>query len=252
MGAILSGLALHKGIRPYGGTFLVFADYMRSAIRMASLMKLPVIYIFTHDSIAVGEDGPTHQPVEHLASLRCIPGLTVLRPADANETAQAWRFAMSHTDGPVALILSRQKLPILEKNPNLEKGAYVLSEAAGQPDIHLLATGSEVHLALAAQRLLNEKNISAQVVNMPSWELFEKASQAYRDTILPRDNTPKLAIEAALPMGWERYIGAKGDTLSMTGFGASAPGGVVMEKFGFTAENVVQKALALINKKREA
>jgi transketolase len=248
MGAILSGMVLHKGIRPYGGTFLVFADYMRSSIRMASLMKLPVVYIFTHDSIAVGEDGPTHQPVEHLASLRCIPGLTVIRPADANETAQAWRTTMAHTNGPVALILSRQKLPILETNSNLEKGAYVLSEASAQPDILLLATGSEVSLALAAQKQLAEKNITANVINMPSWELFEKAPQEYRDSILPKNDIPKLAIEAALPMGWEKYIGANGDTVAMTSFGASAPGGVVMEKFGFTPENVVQKALSLLNK----
>lgn len=246
MGAILAGMALHKGIRPYGGTFLVFADYMRSSIRMAALMKLPVIYIFTHDSIAVGEDGPTHQPVEHIASLRCIPGLTVIRPADANETAQAWRKAMTHADGPVALILSRQKLPVLSPNNDLEKGAYVLSEASGQPDIDLLATGSEIHLALKAQQLLMEKNVSARVINMPSWELFASTPQSYRDKILPKDDTPKIAIEAGLAMGWEKYIGSNGDTVTMNSYGASAPGGVVMEKFGFTPENVVQKAITMV------
>ncbi len=248
MGAIMSGMILHKGIRPYGGTFLVFADYMRPAIRMASLMKLPVIYVFTHDSVAVGEDGPTHQPVEHLASLRSIPGLTVIRPADANETAQAWRQAMTHADGPVALILSRQKLPVLESNDNLKNGAYVLSDVPGQPDILLLATGAEVHLALAAQQQLAEQNISARVVNMPSWELFEKAPNDYRASIIPMDDTPKLAVEAAIPMGWEKYLGAQGDMIAMTSFGASAPGGTVLKQFGFTAENVVKKALALLKK----
>ncbi len=249
MAAVMSGMALHKGVRPYGGTFLVFADYMRPAIRVASLMRLPVIYVFTHDSIAVGEDGPTHQPVEHLASLRCIPNLTVIRPADANETVAAWKTALTHTDGPVALILSRQKLPVLSKQPeNLARGAYILRSVPGTPDITLLATGAEVHAALGAADLLQEKGISAKVINMPSWELFEKTEAAYRTTLLPAEGAPRLVVEAGLAMGWERYLGANGAAVAMTGFGASAPGGVVLEKFGFTAENVARKALALINR----
>jgi transketolase len=241
-------MALHKGIRPYGGTFLVFADYMRPAIRMAALMNLPVIYVFTHDSVAVGEDGPTHQPVEHLASLRCIPGLTVLRPADANETAQAWKTAIQQTDGPVALILSRQKLPVLAATDELANGAYILSDTEGKPDILLISTGSEVSVALEAKKLLSEKGVSARVVNMPSWELFEKTTPEYQETILPNNDTPRLAVEAALPMGWEKYVGASGATVAINGFGASAPGGLVLKKFGFTAENVAEKAMALIKR----
>jgi len=248
MGAILSGMALHGGIRPYGGTFLVFADYMRPAIRMAALMKLPVIYVFTHDSIAVGEDGPTHQPVEHLASLRCIPNLTVIRPADANETAQAWKTAIQCTDGPVALILSRQGLPILPPSDELSKGAYVLEEADGKPDITLIGTGAETSVALGAKKLLADKGVSARVVNMPSWELFEKTSPEYRKTVFPSDGTPRLVVEAALPMGWEKYLGDKGAAVAMTGYGASAPGGLVLKKFGFTAENVAEKAMDLIKR----
>ena len=219
---------------------------MRPAIRMAALMKLPVIYVFTHDSVAVGEDGPTHQPVEHLASLRCIPGLTVIRPADANETVQAWRTAIRHSDGPVALILSRQNLPILETRDLLSKGAYVLSDTNGTPDIILMATGSEVHVILEAKSMLAEQGVSARVVSMPSWELFEKAGPEYKSSVLPDDGTPRLAVEAALPMGWERYLGTTGATVSLDHFGASAPGGLVLKKFGFTPENVTQKALDLI------
>ncbi|MFH0729633.1 MAG: transketolase [Pseudomonadota bacterium] len=252
MGAILTGMVLHKGIRPYGGTFLVFADYMRPAIRVAALMKLPVIYIFTHDSIAVGEDGPTHQPVEHLASLRCIPGLTVIRPADANETAAAWRYAIADADGPVALILSRQDLPILPQTvwPKnyLEKGGYVLSDCEGTPDLILIGTGAEVHLALGAQKTLAGKNISTRVVNLPSWELFEKMPMEYKDSVLPPGSPPRLAVEAGSPMGWERYIGPHGAVVAMAGFGASAPGDTVLTKFGFTVENMVQKAMDLLGK----
>ena len=215
---------------------------------LAALMKLPVIYVFTHDSIAVGEDGPTHQPVEHLASLRCIPGLTVLRPADANETARAWKTTIEHTNGPVALILSRQNLPLLETTDAVSKGAYILSDTAGKPDIILISTGSEVHVTLEAKTLLAEKGVATRVVNMPSWELFEKTTPEYQTGVLPNDGTPRLAVEAASPMGWERYTGANGATVAMTGFGASAPGGLVLKKFGFTPENVAQKALALINK----
>ena len=251
MGGIMSGMSLHNGLRPYGGTFLVFADYLRPAIRVACLMKLPVIYVFTHDSIAVGEDGPTHQPVEHLATLRAIPGLTVIRPADASETAEAWRQAVKTTNGPVALILSRQKLPVLEPNNSeygLADGAYILSDSDGKPDIILIATGSEVHLALAAQRLLTQQDISARVVNMPSWELFEKTPKEYQDRVLLPDVTVRLAVEAGIPQGWERYVGNSGDIVGITGFGASAPGDTVMQNYGFTPENIVQKAIDLFKR----
>lgn len=251
MGGIMSGMLLHNGLRPYGGTFLVFADYLRPAIRVACLMKLPVIYVFTHDSIAVGEDGPTHQPVEHLATLRAIPGLTVIRPADASETAEAWRQAVKTTNGPVALILSRQKLPVLEPNNSeygLADGAYILSDSDGKPDIILIATGSEVHLALAAQGLLTQQDIAARVVNMPSWELFEKTPKEYQDHVLLTDVTARIAVEAGIPQGWERYVGNSGDIIGITGFGASAPGDTVMKKFGFTPENIVQKAMDLLKR----
>ncbi|MCG6894987.1 MAG: transketolase [Desulfobacteraceae bacterium] len=251
MGAILNGMYLHHGIRPYGGTFLVFADYMRPSIRLAALMKLGVIYVFTHDSIAVGEDGPTHQPVEHLASLRAIPGLTVIRPADANETADAWRKALNTSDGPVALILSRQKLPVIEPSGDgrgLSQGAYVLSDPPSEPQIILIATGSEVHAALEAQRLLAEKGIAARVVSMPSWELFEKTSKSYQDQVLPPSMRKRLAVEAGHPMGWCRWVGDEGAVIGIERFGASAPGGVLMEKFGFTAENIVREAESLLRK----
>ena len=251
MGGIMSGMSLHNGLRPYGGTFLVFADYLRPAIRVACLMKLPVIYVFTHDSIAVGEDGPTHQPVEHLATLRAIPGLTVIRPADASETAEAWRQAVKTTNGPVALILSRQKLPVLEPNDSeygLADGAYILSDSDGKPDIILIATGSEVHLALAAQRLLTQQDIAARVVNMPSWELFEKTPKEYQDHVLLPDVTVRIAVEAGIPQGWERYVGNSGDIIGIPGFGASAPGDTVMKQFGFTPENIVQKAMDLLKR----
>jgi len=251
MGGIMSGIALHKGLRPYGGTFFVFADYMRPAIRLAALMKLPIIYIFTHDSIAVGEDGPTHQPVEHLAGLRAIPGLTVIRPADATETIEAWRLAAKTTDCPVALILSRQKLPVIDRKiyssaDKLVNGAYILSDSDGKPDIILIATGSEVHIALKAEKILKEKGISVRVVSMPSWELFEKTSQEYKDKVLLPDVNIRIAVEAGISMGWERYTGSSGAVIGINEFGASAPGNMVMEKFGFTSENIVQKAIELL------
>ncbi len=251
MGAILNGLFLHGGIRPYGGTFLVFADYMRPAIRAAALMKLPVIYVFTHDSIAVGEDGPTHQPIEQLASLRAIPNLTVIRPADARETADAWRLAVKTNNSPIALILSRQNLPILDHSRttaenDLSHGAYILADTAGDPDIILIATGSEVHLALEAEKILAGSHISARVVSMPSWELFEKTAKNYRENVLPSRVTARIAIEAGLTMGWERYVGDKGRIIGINTFGASAPGGVVMEKYGFRAELIAQQAMEML------
>jgi transketolase len=252
MGGIMSGIALHKGLRPYGGTFFVFADYMRPAIRLASLMKLPVIYIFTHDSVAVGEDGPTHQPVEHLAGLRAIPGLTVIRPADATETIEAWRLSAQTTDSPVALILSRQKLPVIDRKiyssaDKLVNGAYILSDSDGKPDIILIATGSEVDITLKAGKILEEKGISVRVVSMPSWELFENTSQEYKDKVLLPDVNVRIAVEAGISMGWERYTGSNGVVIGINEFGASAPGNIVMEKFGFTSENIVQKAMGLLS-----
>jgi transketolase len=252
MGGILNGMALHGGIRPYGGTFLVFADYMRPAIRLAALMKLPVVYVFTHDSIAVGEDGPTHQPVEHLASLRAIPGLTVIRPADANETVQAWRLALMNGNGPTALILSRQKLPVLpdaaRSAARLDRGAYIVSDGPDQPELILIASGSEVALAMAAADRLRIEKIAVRVVNLPCWELFEKAGAEYREKVLPAKVRARLAVEAGVPMGWERYVGDRGGVVAMTGFGASAPGGTVMERFGFTVENVCARARSLLNR----
>ncbi len=256
MGAIVSGMALHGGVRPYGGTFLVFADYMRPSIRLASLMKIPTIYVFTHDSIAVGEDGPTHQPVEHLASLRIIPNLLTIRPADAAETAQAWKQAILSKDRPVALILSRQKLEVLTAGDgktvpakNLDKGAYILSEADGKPDVILIATGSEVQLAMKSATALKEKGVKARVVSMPCRELFEAASDDYKRSVLPPDVGARVVIEAGSPFGWEKFAGDKGAIIGIDHFGASAPGGVLMEKFGFTVERVVSEAMALLDKK---
>lgn len=250
MGAIMSGLFLHGGIRPYGGTFLVFADYVRPAIRLAALMKLPLIYVLTHDSVAVGEDGPTHQPVEHLASLRAIPNVTVLRPCDANETVDAWVQAIRTTNSPVVLALSRQNLPVLDRRQTggrLARGGYVLSDCQGKPDILLIATGAEAHLALKAQQLLEAKRIAARVVNMPSWELFEKNSDQYKKEVLPPEVAARLAVEAGVSMGWARYVGSAGKVVGIDTFGASAPGGVVLEKFGFTAENVAAQAEAMLD-----
>lgn len=251
MGASLSGMALHGGVRPYGGTFLIFSDYMRPAIRLACMMKQPVIYVFTHDSIALGEDGPTHQPIEHLMSLRAIPGMTLVRPADANETAVAWQVAIRHTQGPIALVLTRQGLPVLdpERYPIAEgvpRGAYILSEAQdGNPDIVLIATGSEIHHLLQAQRELASQGVQARVVSMPSWELFEEQPVEYRQEVLP-PRVPKLAVEAGAPLGWWKYVGERGDVIGLTRFGASAPGDIVYENLGFTAERVVERARALL------
>ena len=246
MGGIMSGMYLHSGVRPYGGTFLVFADYMRSAIRMASLMKLPLIYVFTHDSVAVGEDGPTHQPVEHVASLRAIPGLNVVRPADANETAFAWKQALKTLDSPTALILSRQKLPTLDvsqRDGEFEYGAYVVKKIE-TPDMILIGTGSEVHICVqAADILAKEHNIKASVVSMPSWELFEKAPDSYKQIILPSDITKRVVVEAGISMGWEKYAGQDGKIIAIDKFGASAPGGTVLKEYGFSVDNIVDKAL---------
>jgi transketolase len=250
MGSILNGIAVTKGFTPYGATFLIFSEYMRPPIRLAAIMKIKPIFIYTHDSIGLGEDGTTHQPVEQLASLRSIPNLTLIRPADANETAQAWRVALEHKDGPVTLIFSRQKLPIIDqekyaKATELEKGAYVLSESENAQVI-LIATGSEVSLALKAQEKLREENISARVVSMPSWELFEKQDKEYKEKIFPSNLKKRLAIEAASPMGWHKYVTDEGDVLGVTKFGESAPGDEVMKAYGFSVDNVVAKVKALL------
>ncbi len=253
MGAVVNGMALHGGMIPYGGTFFVFADYMRPALRLSAIMGCHSIWIFTHDSIGVGEDGPTHQPIEQLMSLRSMPGFTVLRPAEGNETAAAWRVALQHKHGPVALVLTRQKLPCLdpEEYPvakGVAKGAYVLSESEGKPELLLLATGSEVTLALAAQAELAEKGVAARVVSMPSWELFAAQDQDYRDKVLPPKVRARVAIEAGAVLGWERYVGLDGAVVGLERFGESAPGPVVMDKLGFNVEHVVKTALRVLKK----
>lgn len=252
MGAIINGMSLHGGVIPYGSTFLIFSDYMRPAIRMAALMQTHSMFVFTHDSIGLGEDGPTHQPIEQLSSLRVIPGLTVIRPADANETAAAWKLAIE-LHRPVALALTRQKLPVLDpqKYPIVEgvaKGGYVLIDAEpGQPDIILIATGSEVHLILAARDELIMHGIKARVVSMPSCELFDEQPQEYKKHVLSPD-IPKLAVEAGSPKGWREYVDDKGDVIGINRFGASAPGNTVMEKLGLNVDNVVKRSLALLQK----
>jgi len=251
MGTIVNGMALHGQVIPYGATFLIFSDYMRPAIRLAALMEAHSIFIFTHDSIGLGEDGPTHQPVEHLSSLRAMPNLMVIRPADATETAVAWRVALKQT-GPIALILTRQALPVLDRSlyagaEELEKGAYVLSDTDGEPDILMIATGSEVHLALQAQeKLLAEKGVRARVISMPCWELFQQQPKEYRDRILPPSIRPRLSIEAGASLGWAQWVGERGDSIAVDRFGASAPGPEVMKQYGFGVENVVSRALALL------
>ncbi len=254
MAAIAGGMALHGGIIPFTGTFFTFADYMRPSIRLAALMGLRVIYVFTHDSIGVGEDGPTHQPVEHLMSLRAIPNLTVIRPADANETAEAWRTALLNEDGPTALIFTRQNLPVLDRSAfgpaaGLRKGGYILWEsAAGDPEVLLIGTGSEVQLALGAGRRLAAEGIRVRVVSLPSWELFDRASQAWRDRVLPPAVRSRVAVEAGVSLGWEHYVGLEGAVVGIDRFGASAPYQVIYEKFGITAEAVAAEARRLFGR----
>ena len=255
MGAILNGLAAHGGLLPFGATFLTFSDYLRPAIRLAALMELQVVYVFTHDSIGMGEDGPTHQSVEHVASLRAIPGLTVIRPADANETAVAWRVAVETRSHPVALILTRQNVPTLDRSQlapaeGLRRGAYILADPPQEtPRLILLASGSEVGLILAAALELQAKNIPVRLVSMPSWELFEAQTREYRDSVLPPSIQARLAVEAGVSQGWHRYVGDRGDVIGVDRFGASAPGPVVLREYGFSVENVCQRALALLEQK---
>lgn len=251
MGAAANGLALHGGVKPFVSTFFVFNDYLRPSIRLAALQKLPVTYVFTHDSIAVGEDGPTHEPIEHLAALRAIPGLTVIRPSDANETASAWAYALQQTDGPVVLVLSRQNLPVFNETKanieNLSKGAYVLTQTNENPDVIFIATGSEVSLAASAKAKLEEDQVSVRIVAMPSWELFDRQSNEYKESVLPSSVTKRVSLEMGVSLGWERYVGQEGKVLSIETFGASGTGAEVMNLFGFTTENVVQITKNVLN-----
>jgi len=254
MGGILNGMALHGGVIPYGATFLIFSDYMRPTTRLAAMMGLKVTYVFTHDSIGLGEDGPTHQPIEQLASLRAIPNLIVIRPADANETAEAWRFAIEHKGSPVALALTRQNLPTLDRNKyaaaqGLSRGAYILSDSGdGRPEVILIASGSEVHVALEAAEKIRENGTSVRVVNMASWELFDGQGDDYRNEVLPPETAARVSIEAGVTQGWHRYIGDRGEAIGIDRFGASAPYKVLFEKFGLTADRLAEKALKLIGR----
>lgn len=258
MGAAASGMALHGGILPFTATFFTFSDYMRPAIRLAALMGVHVIYVFTHDSIALGEDGPTHQPVEHLAAMRAIPNLSLIRPADANETAVEWRVAVENAHNPTALVFTRQNVPTLDRSEyasaeNLVRGAYILSDAPNaKPNIILIATGSEVQLIVGAQKELAKENIHARLVSMPSWDLFDAQSKEYRDSVLPPNVRARLAVEAGIAQGWSKYVGDQGAVLSIEHYGASAPYHVLFEKFGFTVENVVAHAKKLLSESNDA
>jgi transketolase len=254
MGAILNGIVLHGGTRPYGGTFLVFSDYMRPAVRLAALMKLPVTYVWTHDSIGLGEDGPTHQPVEHVTALRAIPGLDVVRPADANETAWAWRLAMEHTDRPTALCLTRQNLPIMDRTKvagtdEVARGGYVLLDASnGQPTVILMGSGSEVQLCVDARERLESEGIPTRVVSMPCQEWFRAQDLAYRQRVLPTDVRARVSVEAGIAMSWRDLVGEDGEHVSLEHYGASAPYQILFEQFGFTADRVVAAARASLSR----
>lgn len=251
MGAIAVGMALHGGIIPYTATFMTFADYMRPPMRLAALMGLRVIFVFTHDSIGVGEDGPTHQPVEQIMNLRQIPNMTVLRPADANETLEAWHLALTNTEGPTTLIFSRQNLPVLDRSvcvpaSGVRRGGYILWESSTNPELILMATGSEVTITLSAARTLAEEGFRVRVVSLPSWEIFDRQPAAYRADVLPPNVTARIAVEAGIRLGWEHYTGLTGKIIGMDTFGVSAPGPVLYEKFGFTSANVVEAAREML------
>jgi transketolase len=253
MGAVLNGMALTKGIVPFGATFFIFSEYMRPPIRLAAIMKIKPILVYTHDSIGLGEDGTTHQPIEQLASMRSIPDITLIRPADANEAALAWKVAVTHRGGPVVLVLTRQNIPIIESGKykssgDLTNGAYILSEPDRAPELILIGTGSEVDLVLQAQQKLKENGIAARVVSMPSWELFEKQDESYKQRVFPKGIRKRLAVEAGSPMGWHKYVTDEGDILGINRYGESAPGPEVFKEFGFTVENVVNKAKALLGR----
>lgn len=254
MGSAVNGIELHGGmVRPYGSTFLIFSDYMRPAVRLSALMSIRVAWVFTHDSVGVGEDGPTHQPIEHYMALRAIPNLTVIRPGDANETSEAWKTTFN-TDGPVAMLLTRQNLPILdpEKTKNASKGAYVYQDTDGTPDVILIGTGSEVSVAIEAAKNLAEKDISVRVVSMPSWEVFDRQDQGYKDEVLPPSVEARVSVESGITVGWERYIGFKGRAVGIDKFGASAPGDRVMQEYGITPQNVANVALDVLGRGDEA
>src|SRR5699024_1271330 len=252
MAAAANGIALHSGLKPYVGTFFVFSDYLRPAVRLSALMEVPVTYVLTHDSIAVGEDGPTHEPVEQLAAFRAMPNLSVIRPADGNETLAAWKLSMKAEDHPTLLVLTRQTLPTLPQTKELsydgvKKGAYILSDSKKEtPDALLLATGSEVQLAMKAKEELLKQDIDARVVSMPSWDRFEKQSAEYKEKVLPKRITARLGIEMASSLGWHKYVGDEGKLISVDQFGASAPGEKIIEEYGFTVENVVKNVLSLL------
>ncbi len=251
MGAALNGMVLHGGLRPFGATFFIFSDYMRPPVRLAALMRINPIYVWTHDSVGLGEDGPTHQPIEQLASLRAMPNMTIMRPADANETAICWRQAMEHRDGPVGLALTRQKLPVLdaESTKGARNGGYILvRESKNPPDIILIGTGSEVSLCIEAAKLLEGQGVSTRVVSLPCWQIFSRQTQAYRDEVLPPSVTARLAVEAASPFGWKEYVGDKGGVVGIDHFGASAPAEIIFKEFGFTPQRVSERALALIGR----
>jgi transketolase len=251
MGSAVNGICVHGGmVRPYGSTFLIFSDYMRPAVRLSALMGIPVAWVYTHDSVALGEDGPTHQPVEHYMALRAIPGLTVIRPADANEAAMAWRSTLE-AKGPVAMLLTRQNVPVLDPKATRGalRGAYVLAEAeGGEPDAILIGTGSEVSVALEARNLLAGQGVSARVVSMPSWEIFEKQDEVYKNFVLPQNIGARISVEAGVTLGWERYVGFKGASIGIDRFGASAPGETVLEKLGVTPEKVANETLELLGR----
>jgi transketolase len=255
MGAIMNGITLSRLMRAYGGTFLVFSDYMRGAVRVAALSKYPTIFVFTHDSIGLGEDGPTHQPVEHFAALRAIPELLVIRPADANETAYAWKYALENRERPVALLLSRQGMPVIDQNryasaANLSRGAYVLC-SSGKPEVLLLSSGSEVAIALDAVTKLEAQGIPSQVVSMPCWSLFEKQDEKYRQSVIPPTVKARVGVEAATEFGWHKWLGDYGMFVGMCRFGASAPYKACYEGFGITADNVVKAAKEVLQRLKE-
>ncbi len=253
MGAIANGMTLHGGLIPFVSTFLVFYDYMRASVRLSAFMKQGVIYVYSHDSIGVGEDGPTHQPIEQLAGLRTVPGLVTIRPADATETVEAWRIAITSRNNPTALVFTRQKLPVIDRQStapaaNLQYGGYILWQPSEEPDIILIATGSEVHIALEAGKMLNKQGIAARVVSLPSWELFEAQTEEYRESVLPRRIKARISIEAGVTFGWERYVGTEGIAIGIDRFGASAPYNILYQKFGLTADRLVSEAHKLLKK----
>jgi len=257
MASILNGMALYGGVIPYGGTFLVFSDYMRPAIRLASLSGIRVIYVFTHDSVGLGEDGPTHQPIEHIVSIRAIPKVLDIRPADANETVKAWEIAIEHKGSPVALFLTRQKIPVIDRtkyedSDNLKMGAYIIRDVGNDPDIILIAAGSEVGIAIEAAEKLVDLDIQARVVSFPSWSLFEKQSADYKEKIFPSSVKARVSIEAGVKQGWEKYVGPHGDSISIEKFGASAPYQIIFENYGFTVENIIATADNVLKKAKQS